>query len=144
MSETRRLCGVPSEREECCRVDSQGYTLGWYAMPLQGMEFETGLGHGIGHGIGNGSTLRQNEIETDKKTFGETFGAATGVSDPSYRKSRDKTTTRRPSRRCSRVRRPRFPQLAPRPHPSSAGYERVHSNPARSNRTQKHVRRNVR
>ncbi len=80
MSETRRLCGVPSEREECCRVDSQGYTLGWYAMPLQGMEFETGLGHGIG----NGSTLRQNEIETDKKTFGETFGAATGVSDPSY------------------------------------------------------------
>ena len=89
MSETRRLCGVPSEREECCRVDSQGYTLGWYAMPLQGMEFETGLGHGIG----NGSTLRQNEIETDKKTFGETFGetfgAATGVSDPSYPPSLD-------------------------------------------------------
>ena len=25
MSETRRLCGVPSEREECCRVDSQGW-----------------------------------------------------------------------------------------------------------------------
>ena len=33
-------------------------TLGWYAMPLQGMGFETGLGHGIrntmgAHGIGN-------------------------------------------------------------------------------------------
>ena len=78
MSETRRLCGVPSEREECCRLDSQGYTLRWYAMPFQGMGFATGLGHGIG----NGSTLRQNGIEPDKKPFGETFGAATGVSDP--------------------------------------------------------------
>ena len=35
-------------------------TLGWYAMPLQGMGFETGSGHGIG----NGSTWRQNGIET--------------------------------------------------------------------------------
>ena len=38
-------------------------TLGWYAMPIQGMGFETGLGHGIG----NGSTLRENGIEPDKK-----------------------------------------------------------------------------
>ena len=43
MSETRRLCGVPSEREECCRLDSQGCTLGWYARPLQGMGFATGV-----------------------------------------------------------------------------------------------------
>ena len=27
-----------------------------------------------------------------KKAFGEAFGAATGVSDPSYKKSRSKTT----------------------------------------------------
>jgi hypothetical protein len=47
-------------------------------MPIQGMGFETGLGHGIG----NGSTLRQNGIEADKNSFGETFGTATGVSDP--------------------------------------------------------------
>ena len=38
-------------------------TLGWYAMPRQGMGFETGLGHGIG----NESTLRENGIEPDKK-----------------------------------------------------------------------------
>ena len=42
------------------------------------------------------------------------------------------TTTRRPSRRCSRVRRPRFQYLAPRPHPSTAGYERLDSNPVPS------------
>jgi hypothetical protein len=36
ISDTRRLCGVPSEREECCRVNPQGCTLGWYARPLQG------------------------------------------------------------------------------------------------------------
>jgi hypothetical protein len=59
-------------------------TLGWYAMPIQGMGFETGLGHGIG----NGSTLRKNGIEPDKKTFGEAFGAATGVSDPNDRRHR--------------------------------------------------------
>ena len=38
-------------------------TQGWYAMPIQGMGFETGLGHGIG----NGSTLQQNGIEPDSK-----------------------------------------------------------------------------
>jgi hypothetical protein len=42
------------------------------------------------------------------------------------------TPTRRPSRRCSRVRRPRFPQLAPRPHPSRHGYECLDSNPGPS------------
>jgi hypothetical protein len=60
-----------------------------------------------------------------------------GVSDPSYKKSRDETTTRRPRRRCSRVRRPRFPPLAPRPHPSKHGFETTDPNPTRSNRTQK-------
>ena len=88
MSETRTLCGVPSEREECCRLDSQGCTLGWYAMPFQGMGFATGLGHGIGIEIGNRSTLRQNGIEPDKKQVGEAFGAATGVSDPRLQKIR--------------------------------------------------------
>jgi hypothetical protein len=39
-------------------------------------------------------------------------------------------TTRRRRRRCSRVRRPRFPQLADRPHPSSPGHECLKSNPA--------------
>ena len=64
-------------------------TLGWYAMPIQGMGFETGLGHGIG----NGSTLRQNGIEADKNSFGETFGAATGVSDPRLQSGKEKETS---------------------------------------------------
>jgi hypothetical protein len=65
MSETRRLCGVPSEREECCRVNSQGYTLGWYAMPLQGMGSETGLGHRIENEL----ILTQKGIEMNPKNL---------------------------------------------------------------------------
>ena len=40
-----------------------------------------------------------------------------------------KRLPRRPSRHCSRVRRPRFPQLAPRPHPSRHRYESASTNP---------------
>jgi hypothetical protein len=38
-----------------------------------------------------------------------------------------KPPVRRPSRHCSRVRRPRFPHLAPRPHPSRHGHESASS-----------------
>jgi hypothetical protein len=44
-----RLCGVPSERGFFCRAGFPGFcTLGWYAMPIQGMGWGTWLGHGIG------------------------------------------------------------------------------------------------
>ena len=97
MSETRRLCGVPSEREECCRLDSQGYTLRWYAMPFQGMGFATGLGHGIGIEIeieiGNRSTLRQNGIEPDKKRSERRSAPRPGSATHGYKRSEDETTT---------------------------------------------------
>ena len=73
MSETRRLCDVPSEREGFPSLDP-----GLVCDAHSGHGVETGLGHEIE----NGSTLRQNGIEPDKKSFGEAFGAATGVSDP--------------------------------------------------------------
>ena len=45
MSEAGKLCGVPSEREECCRVDSQGWhpglvcdALGFHRTPREGWE----------------------------------------------------------------------------------------------------------
>ena len=60
-------------------------TLGWYAMPRQGMGFETGLGHGIG----NGSTLRENGIEPDKKRSAPRPESATH----GYRRSAYETTT---------------------------------------------------
>ena len=79
-------------------------TLGWYAMPLQGMVTDTRFGHGIGNVL----ILSQHRIENEhKKSFGHTFGetrAATvesvflhrpggsGVSDPSYRRAGDETT----------------------------------------------------
>ena len=49
-----------------------------------------------------------------------------------------KQPRRRPSRRCSRVRWPRFPHLAPRPHPSRHGSESASPHPASC---QKNVRR---
>ena len=41
-----RLCGVPSEREECCRVDSQG----WHP----GLVCDAPSGHRIGNVVGVG------------------------------------------------------------------------------------------
>jgi hypothetical protein len=41
-----------------------------------------------------------------------------------------KPLRRRQSRYCSRVRRPRFPHLAPRPHPSKHGSETTSSQPS--------------
>jgi hypothetical protein len=64
-----------------------------------------------------------------------------GVSDPSYKRPAYETATRRPSRRCSRVRWPRFPHLAVRPHPSKHGYETAFTHPVHSS---KFVRRDVR
>ena len=52
-----------------------------------------------------------------------------GSATHGYRKSRPETTTRRRSRRCSRVRWPRFSHLALRPHPSNAVHEQTFSNP---------------
>jgi hypothetical protein len=48
----------------------------------------------------------------------------TATKDPNSKQPR-----RRPSRHCSRVRRPRFPHLALRPHPSSTGYETASPQP---------------
>jgi hypothetical protein len=45
-------------------------------------------------------------------------GPRPGSATHGYRRPAYETTTRRPSRRCSRVRWPRFPHLAVRPHPS--------------------------
>ena len=53
------------------------------------------------------------------------------------------TTTRRQSRRCSRVRWPRFPHLAVRPHTSKHGYETASSQPV-VDLGSKFVRRGVR
>ncbi len=94
-------------------------TLGWYAMPRQGMGFETGLGHGIG----NGSTLRENGIEPDKKRSARRSAPRPGSATPATENPNLKPPSKRPSRRCSRGRRPRFPHLAPRPHRSNAGSE---------------------
>ena len=54
-----------------------------------------------------------------------------------------KQRRRRPSRHCSRVCWPRFPHLAPRPHPSRHGDETTSSHSAGA-LCQKHVRRSVR
>ena len=67
-------------------------TLGWYAMPRQGMGFETGLGHGIGNGL----TLRQNGIEPDTKRSAKRsarrLAPRPGSAKPVYRRSRYETT----------------------------------------------------
>jgi hypothetical protein len=60
----------------------------------------------------------------------------TATKDPNTKQRR-----RRQSRHCSRVRRPRFPHVAPRPHPSRHGSESASSHPAPC---QKDVRRDVR
>jgi hypothetical protein len=60
----------------------------------------------------------------------------TATKDPNTKPLR-----RRRSRHCSRVRWPRFPQLAPRPHPSRHGSESASSHPVPC---QKDVRRGVR
>jgi hypothetical protein len=72
--------------------NSQGYTLGWYAIPLQGIG-DSLSGHGIGNAVFT-IGLRATSLKTmaakplirsrspAKNSFGETFGAATGVSDP--------------------------------------------------------------
>ena len=54
-----------------------------------------------------------------------------------------KPLRRRQSRHCSRVRRPRFPHLALRPHPSKHGYETASSQPV-VDLGSKFVRRDVR
>ena len=67
-------------------------TLGWYAMPRQGMGFETGLGHGIGNGL----TLRQNGIEPDTKRSAKRsarrLAPRPGSAKPVYRRSLYETT----------------------------------------------------
>ena len=64
-------------------------TLGWYAMPIQGMGFETGLGHGIG----NGSTLRENGIEPDKRRSERRSAPRPGSATHGYKRSEYDTTT---------------------------------------------------
>ncbi len=49
----------------------------------------------------------------------------TATVDPNTKQRR-----RRQSRHCSRVRRPRFPHVAPKPHPSKHGSESASSHPA--------------
>ena len=82
MSETRRLCGVPSERGLFCRVDSQGLHPGLVC------------GAPSGHGVRNRVRawdweridVEGKRYRTRQKTFGETFGAATGVSETRLQK----------------------------------------------------------
>ena len=68
------LCGVPSEREECCWVNSQGCTLGWYALPRWGKGLavsDPGLeGCGLGAKCGNRGqrTRRQSRRRTPLRT----------------------------------------------------------------------------
>jgi hypothetical protein len=69
-------------------------TLGWYAMPHQGMRSKTG------------STLRQNAFEPHSKDVRRNIRCAA-------------------RRHCSRVRWPRFPHLAIRPHRSNTVSETV-------------------
>jgi hypothetical protein len=64
-----------------------------------------------------------------------------GSATHGYRNPDPKQQRRRRRRHCSRVRWPRFPQLALRPHPSRPGSESVSSHPAPC---QKDVRRGVR
>ena len=52
-----------------------------------------------------------------------------GSATHGYRRPEYETTTRRQRRRCSRVRWPRFPHLAPRPHPSKHGSETASPHP---------------
>ena len=64
-----------------------------------------------------------------------------GSATHGYRNPNPKRRRRRPSRRCSRVRWPRFPHLAPRPHPSKYDSESASSQPVTCS---KDVRRGVR
>jgi hypothetical protein len=64
-----------------------------------------------------------------------------GSATHGYKDPNTKPLRRRPSRHCSRVRRPRFPHLALKPHPSRHGSESASSQPAHC---QKDVRRGVR
>ena len=79
-------------------------TLGWYAMPLQGMVTDTRLGHGIANVL----ILRQHGIESNTKNRSEKRSVrrtptrsrpfflhrpgGSGVSDPSYNRSGYETT----------------------------------------------------
>ena len=73
MSEARKLCGVPSEREECCRVDSQGLH--------PGLVCDAPTGHGVRNRV-RAWDWERVDVEAEwnrsalKKTFGETFGEA--------------------------------------------------------------------
>jgi hypothetical protein len=112
-SETRRLCGVPSEREECCRVGSQGLHPGLVcdapSAPLTdgvGSVLDREVYFSLAGYAGPGfHTWPQSHIPQDtapkpllrsrspaKNSFGEAFGAATGVSDPRLQRSGSKTT----------------------------------------------------
>ena len=64
-----------------------------------------------------------------------------GSATPATVDPNPKQPRRRPSRHCSRVRWPRFPHLAPRPHPSRGGCETASAYPTPY---QKDVRRDVR
>ena len=66
-----------------------------------------------------------------------------GSATHGYRNPHTKPPDRRPSRHCSRVRRPRFPHLAPRPHPSKHGSESASTQPG-VDPCSKIVRRDVR
>jgi hypothetical protein len=63
-----------------------------------------------------------------------------GERPPATKDPDPKPRRRRQGRYCSRVRWPRFPDLAPKPHPSRPGSETVSMHPARC---QKNVRRGV-
>ena len=85
---------------------------------------------GLGHGWRRRLALRQNGIEPAKKFVRRGVRRRDRGQRPTD--TEDPDTKRRCTRRrrdCSRVRWPRFPHLAPRPHPSNAGYECVDLNP---------------
>jgi hypothetical protein len=46
-----RICGVPSERRDVVAWHSQGFTLGWYALPLRGKRRPSGDNEGRLSGV---------------------------------------------------------------------------------------------
>jgi hypothetical protein len=82
----------------------------------------------LGGKSGDSDPVISYKIRSERRSVPLPGSATHGYRRPAY-----ETATRRPSRRCSRVRWPRFPHLAVRPHPSRHGSERADPNPASSN-----------